>query len=63
MESLKKALESIHDNEVLYPLALAEYEMLMEKYAFLECLEACGVDNWDGYSEAWKMLRDGWVKC
>lgn len=23
---------------------------------FLDCLRACGVDNWEGYSEARKMM-------
>lgn len=26
-----------------------EYEHLLDRVEFLNCLEACGVDNWDGY--------------
>lgn len=26
--------------------------------AFLECLRAAGVDNWDGYDEAIQMMKD-----
>lgn len=29
-----------------------------EDIQFLDCLRACGVDNWEGYSEARKMMRD-----
>ena len=32
------------------------YEYLVERNDWLECLEAAGVDNWDGYSEAQKMM-------
>ena len=27
-----------------------------EKVEFLECLKSCGVDNWDGYSDAQEMM-------
>lgn len=29
-----------------------------EDVRFLECLRACGVDNWEGYGEARKMMRE-----
>lgn len=32
-----------------------EYDELLKAKSFLECLEACGVDNWDGYSSAREM--------
>ncbi|MFD2704672.1 hypothetical protein [Salibacterium lacus] len=35
-----------------------EYEMLREDGEFLACLEAAGVDNWDGYGEAIAMYRE-----
>jgi hypothetical protein len=35
-----------------------EYEKLVEDQAFLEALRACGVDNWDGYSDAHDYLND-----
>ncbi len=36
--------------------ALIELE---ETNTFLECLEAAGVDNWEGYDEARVMFREG----
>lgn len=35
----------------------AEHEHLLERNEFLNCLQAVGVDNWDGYSEAWAMME------
>lgn len=35
-----------------------KYERLLDKADFLECLEACGVDNWEGYYNAWKMHKE-----
>lgn len=39
-------------------ITLSEYNELIESKAFLECLEACGVDNWVGYGDAHEMMRD-----
>lgn len=33
------------------------YKQLIESEKFLNCLEACGVDNWDGYGDAWEMME------
>jgi hypothetical protein len=33
-------------------------EGLEEDAEFLSCLEACGVDNWSGYSEAVEMYNE-----
>ena len=35
-----------------------ENAKLIDDVAFLNCLEACGVDNWTGYSTACEMLED-----
>lgn len=35
-----------------------ENESMSEDVNFLSCLDACGVDNWSGYSEAWQMMRE-----
>ena len=35
-----------------------EYEKLLKDSQFLQCLEACGVDNWNGYSDAWNMVDE-----
>ena len=34
----------------------AELEKVQEDSEFLECLEACGVDNWGGYYDAQDMM-------
>lgn len=34
------------------------YEELLAAQAMLEALEACGVDNWDGYEDAQEMMED-----
>ena len=39
-------------------VAKEEYENLQERDYFLCALEAAGVDNWEGYSEAQQMLRE-----
>lgn len=36
-----------------------EYARLLEMSEFLDCLEACGVDNWQGYEDAVKMFEEG----
>lgn len=33
-----------------------EYDELLEDRDFLLCLQACGVDNWEGIDEAIKMF-------
>lgn len=35
-----------------------DYDKLVEKADFLDCLEACGVDNWHGYSDAHEMMEE-----
>ncbi|MGL5650013.1 MAG: hypothetical protein ACRDDY_19460 [Clostridium sp.] len=35
-----------------------EYEGLKYDSEFLNCLEACGVDNWQGYYDAKEMLEE-----
>lgn len=39
-------------------ITLNEYNKLLRAANFLDCLEACGVDNWSGYSDAIEMLED-----
>lgn len=45
-------------NKEMITITKEEYEMLLEKVEFLGCLEACGVDNWCGYSDAWNMMNE-----
>lgn len=35
-----------------------EHEALLDRIWFLDCLEACGVDNWQGYSDAHEMYEN-----
>ncbi len=34
-----------------------EYERLLDRENFLDCLEGCGVDNWQGYDDACAFYR------
>ena len=34
-----------------------EYEKMQDKLHWLSCIEAAGVDNWDGYDEAREMFK------
>lgn len=34
-----------------------EYDALLEDRDFLLCLQACGVDNWEGIEEAIQMFK------
>lgn len=36
----------------------SEYEALLADSRFLHALQACGVDNWNGYAEAHNSLED-----
>lgn len=39
-------------------IPLDEYEQLKKDQEFLQQLEAAGVDNWEGYSEAFRKHED-----
>ena len=39
-----------------YTLSPEEYDYLRERSNFLAALEAAGVDNWEGYSDAFRIL-------
>lgn len=43
------------ENETV-TLTKAEYERMLERLEWLDCLEAAGVDNWEGYDIALEML-------
>ncbi len=47
-DDLREALNKLADR-------VAEVE---EREHFLECLEACGVDNWDGFDFAHEMMAE-----
>lgn len=43
--------------EKMVTIPQAEYDYLKKRVDWLECLEAAGVDNWEGYDEA-RNIRD-----
>lgn len=43
---------------VTVEISREEYESLLRDSAFLQELEADGVDNWEGYSLAWEMFEE-----
>ncbi len=45
-------------NAQFIEITRAEHERLIERDAFLSALQAAGVDNWEGYSEACRALGD-----
>lgn len=47
----------MHNKETV-TITKEEYERLLEEVAFLECLRACGVDNWQGYDDAVEMMEE-----
>lgn len=42
-----------------WTLSHAEYQELNSRSNFLSALEATGVDNWDGWDEAWARYNEG----
>ena len=56
-EENRKEAERLLDDLRDYTLILnTDLEKLEDESYFLNCLEMAGVDNWDGYSEAQKMM-------
>lgn len=52
-----KEIERLLDDLRDYTLLLnTDLEQLEDDSYFLNCLEMAGVDNWDGYEEAQKMM-------
>lgn len=39
-------------------ISYSEYERLVKAEAFLNALEAAGVDNWSGHGDAWAMYEE-----
>ena len=59
-EENRKEAERLLDDLRDYTLILnTDLEKLEDENYFLNCLEMAGVDNWDGYSEAQKMMYNG----
>ena len=45
----------VGDDQVV--ISKKEYEDLKKSEEFLYALEAAGVDNWEGYSQAWRFYE------
>ena len=46
------------NGEAMIAITKKEYESLLEDSEKLEALEAAGVDNWEGYSDAMESLEE-----
>jgi hypothetical protein len=55
---MKKLSETLTEMEEEITITKKLYDKLREDSDFLSCLEACGVDNWQGYEEAQEMLEE-----
>ena len=44
--------------EEMVEITKVQYDRLMRSQDFLDCLGACGVDNWNGYSDAQEMFSE-----
>lgn len=51
------------DEPEMVVIPKAEHERLLEREGWLECLEAAGVDNWDGCYEAARIQRESENDC
>lgn len=49
----------VYIKEDTVAISKERYESLLESEDFLSCLEAAGVDNWQGYSDARQMQAEG----
>lgn len=39
-------------------IPMADYQSMVDRLEWLDCLEAAGVDNWQGYDEAQRMYQE-----
>ncbi|AKQ08460.1 host RecBCD nuclease inhibitor [Bacillus phage PBC2] len=46
------------DEDKFVTIKQSQLDYLEERVEFLNCLEACGVDNWEGYGNAYQMLEE-----
>lgn len=49
---------TINTQEGTITIPLEDYRELIQRVNWLECLEAAGVDNWDGYDYAQELYDD-----
>lgn len=50
------SINCIDDELIQVEIKEKDWELIQEKLDFLAALEAQGVDNWDGYSEAYRAV-------
>jgi|SRR5690606_38089811 len=50
--------DSFQEVEDTITITVEEYNNLINRVEFLNCLKACGVDNWSGYGDAWEMYEE-----
>ncbi len=46
------------ENKEMVTITKEKYEQLLRDRELLLCLEACGVDNWQGWDEAMEMFNE-----
>lgn len=46
------------DEDKFVSIKQSHLDYLEERIEFLNCLEACGVDNWEGYGDAYQMMEE-----
>jgi len=46
------------NKEKMVTITQKEYNKLLEDSNFLEALRGVGVDNWEGYNEAFELLEE-----
>lgn len=49
----------MESDEVLVHISVDRLNELEDTERFMECLEAAGVDNWEGYDHARDMYQNG----
>ena len=47
------------DDKGLVTITQEEYDELLKRSDWLDCLESAGVDNWCGYEYAQELSREG----
>ena len=47
----------MEEEQQLIMITKKDLDLLFERSELLSCLEACGVDNWDGYGDAIEMMN------
>lgn len=59
MGILDYSINAVDDDFVQIDIKEKDWEMIQQKLDFLGALEAHGVDNWDGYSDAYRSVYGG----